>query len=137
MEQMEDIQWPEDMGEAPPELWIEAILEAAMTFPTGTGLGWDGLHPRCLQRVSKELLAWLVLILKHAEVTGKWQAAVGLVIIVLLPKPDGGFQTHRTSAAAPKAVDANQERSAGEVGEGEPSTVSLCWERHGCGHCGV
>lgn len=92
LEQMEDIQWPEDMGEPPPELWSEAILEAAMTFPTDTGLGWDGIHPRCLKRISKELVAWLVLILKHAEATGTWQAAVELVVIVLLPKPDGGFR---------------------------------------------
>ena len=80
------------MGDAPPELWVEAVLEAAMTFPIDTGLGWDGIHPRCLNRVSKELMAWLVLILKHAEATGGWQAAVELVIIVLLPKPDGGFR---------------------------------------------
>ena len=43
-------------------------------------------------RVSKELLQWLVLILKHAERTGQWQKAVELIIIVLLPKPDGGFR---------------------------------------------
>ena len=80
------------MGEAPPQLWNEALLEAAMTFPVDTRLGWDGIHPRCLNRLSSELLTWLVLILKHAEKTGTWQEAVELVIIVLPHKPDGGFR---------------------------------------------
>ena len=91
-EEHEELQWPQDMGEAPPELWTDAVLEAAMTFPADTGLGWDGLHPRCLNRLSKELLNWLVLILKQAEKSGRWQEAVELIIIVLLPKPDGGFR---------------------------------------------
>ena len=37
---VDDIQWPENMGEAPFELWIGSIHEAVMTFPTGMGLGW-------------------------------------------------------------------------------------------------
>ena len=89
---IEDTKWPDDLGEAPPQLWVEAVLDAAMTFPVDTGLGWDGVHPRCLGRLSSELLDWLVLILRHAEKTGEWQAAVELIIIVLLPKSDGGFR---------------------------------------------
>lgn len=60
LDQVGDIQWPADIGKAPPELWIEAILEADLTFPTDTGLGRDVIHPRCLKRVSEELLACLV-----------------------------------------------------------------------------
>ena len=56
-----------------------------MTFPIDIGLGWDGIHPRCLKRASKELLEWLVLILKEAEATGEWEAVVDLAIVVLLP----------------------------------------------------
>ena len=73
------------MGDAPPDLWSDAVLEAAMTFPVDTGLGWDGIHPRCLNRLSKELLDWLVLILRQAERSGRWQEAVQLIIIVLRP----------------------------------------------------
>ena len=92
LKDIEELEWPEHIGESPPALWVEAVLDAAMTFPADTGLGWDGIHPRCLHRVSRELIEWLVLILRQAEATGEWQAAVELVIIVLLPKPDGGFR---------------------------------------------
>ncbi len=90
------------MGDAPPDLWLGAVLEVAMTFPVDTGLGWDGIHPRCLNRLSKELLAWLVLILKRSEKSGRRQEAVELIIIVLLPKPDGGFRPIGLHALLPR-----------------------------------
>ena len=88
----DEVQWPADLGSLPPMLFIEAILQAANTFPAETGLGWDGLHPRVLNRVSTATLKWLAAILHWAEKHGRWQEAVEMVVIVLLPKPDGGFR---------------------------------------------
>ena len=121
----------------PPELWSEAILEAAMTFPTDTGLGWDGVHPRCLKRASKELLAWLVLILKHAEATGKWQEAVGLVIIVLLPKPDGGFRPIGLLPLLPRLWMRTRKEVLVKWEKAGHRPYLYAGNRHGCGHCGV
>ena len=38
-ERPEEIVWPSDMGPPPAKLMVEAIWQAAMTFPVGTGLG--------------------------------------------------------------------------------------------------
>ena len=63
-----------------------------MLFPAATGLSWDALHPRALCRLSDRTLAMVITILARAEKTGNWPEAVQLVIIVLLPKSDGGFR---------------------------------------------
>ena len=48
------------------------MLAAAKRFAIETSVGWDGIHPRSLARVSEELVEWLVFILVHAEKTGEW-----------------------------------------------------------------
>ena len=86
----EEVQWPVDLGELPQAVVASAVVNAAVTFPVDTGLGWDGLHPRALVRLSDATFKWLAAVMHQAEVSGNWDAAVHLIIIVLLPKPDGG-----------------------------------------------
>ena len=62
---------------------------AAKTFPAHTGLGSDNFAPRALERLSDESLQALATILNRAEQSGEWCKALQLVLIVLLPKPDG------------------------------------------------
>ena len=75
-----------------PLLAVFAMRAAALTFPAGTGLGGDNVSPRALARLSDEALMALAMILAAAEALGAWGQAVSLVLIVLLPKPDGGLR---------------------------------------------
>ena len=89
---IEELQWPEHMGDELPAILAEEICEAAKTFPDETGLGWDRWHPKVVCRLSPQLLQLLVLILMECESTGTWPKGAGLVIIGLLEKSDGGFR---------------------------------------------
>ncbi len=60
------------------------------SFPGDTALGWDSLHPRAILRLGDHALVALLRILLVAEFLGEWPAAVAMIVIVLLPKPDGG-----------------------------------------------
>lgn len=80
------------MGEHLPKIVAEELLEACRTFPVETGLGWDQWHPRVIERLSYSTLLLLVTILMECEHTGEWPSGVALVLIALLPKPDGGFR---------------------------------------------
>ena len=82
--------WPEDLGAIPPMMTVAALRAACQSFPDGTGLGWDGLHPKALLRLPDSCLRALVRILFVAEAHGRWPAAMELVIIALIPKSDGG-----------------------------------------------
>ena len=85
------IEWPSEvMGQHTPSL-VDTVLRTANTFPSELGLGWDALHPRLLTRVSRSTVEMLIKILLRAERCGRWPNMVGIVIIVLLPKDDGGF----------------------------------------------
>ncbi len=88
----EELQWPEEGNHPPSDHTIQKLRDACMTFPEATGLSWDALHPRALCRLSDRTLARRITILARAEKTGNWPEAVELVIIVLLPKSDGGFR---------------------------------------------
>ena len=85
-------EWPADMGEMPPRLLEDALVQAGLTFPRGLGLGWDGIHPRMLSRLSNFTQKWIVSILVQSEKSGKWDLAVGITIIVLLAKGDGTYR---------------------------------------------
>ena len=61
-----------------------------MTFLAHTGLGGDNVSPRAFARLSDSLLQWLCLLFAAAERFGCWPLLLRLVVIVLLPKPDGG-----------------------------------------------
>ena len=89
MEKPEEIVWPNGMGAPPAKLMVEAIAQAAMTFPVGTGLGWDGIHPRAICRLSQDTLEWLAKVLYHCEPAGRWPELIDVVVIALLPKSDG------------------------------------------------
>ena len=82
--------WPTTVLSQIPDLTVSMLTAACMTFPSGTGLGWDAIHPRALTRLPRRLLMQIILCLMAAEVTGEWPQLVGWVVIVLLPKPDGG-----------------------------------------------
>ena len=71
---------------------VQALLDAANTFPRDTGLGWDQVHPRTLNRLSHGILLWICAVLHNAEVTGRWPEAAELVLIALLHKAEGGFR---------------------------------------------
>ena len=77
----------------PPEpLQVAILKESAMSFPIGTGLGGDNVSPRAITRLTDALIWALCLLLAAIERTGYWPTAVQLVLIVLLPKSDGGLR---------------------------------------------
>ena len=84
------LHWPSDVGAELPEVTVCDLRNACATFPSATGLGWDGIHPRALLRLSDRTLGLLLQVLLLCELLGTWPTAVQLVIIVLLPKPEGG-----------------------------------------------
>jgi hypothetical protein len=67
-----------------------AIRRAAMTLPAGTGEGGDNTSPSAFNRFSDEALQALALLLMAMEAYGDWAMVSRLVLIVLLPKADGG-----------------------------------------------
>ena len=73
-------------------LMVHAISRAAMTFPIGTGLGWDGIHPRTICRLGEDTFEWLVEVIHPCEITGIWPMEVDIMVIALLPKSDGGLR---------------------------------------------
>ena len=86
------ITWPLQLGERLPVPSVDDLRAACAQFPAGTGLGWDGLHPRALMRLSDASLHTLTLILMVAEQLGRWPTHIGVVVIALLAKTDGGFR---------------------------------------------
>ena len=77
-------------GIQPPPLALPAFKDACSTFAAEVGLGWDKLHPRVLLRCSDSVLLLLIQIFMMAESIGCWFPQVGVVLVVLIPKPDGG-----------------------------------------------
>ena len=71
-------------------LSLTILQDAAVTFPANTGLGWDKMHPRAVARCCKETLLALIRLFILAELVGRWPQMVGITLICLLPKPDGG-----------------------------------------------
>ena len=61
-----------------------------MSFPPNTGLGADDLAPRAITRLSSQALRALIKLFLTFEASGNWCQATNLVLIVLLPKADGG-----------------------------------------------
>jgi len=50
------------------------------------------MHPKSLLRCSDALLLRLVAIMMAAERLGAWPSTIGVIMIILLPKPDGGLR---------------------------------------------
>ena len=61
------------------------VEEAALTVPINTSLGADNVASRALTRLKPETLQSLTALLNECEENGKWDKAVVLVLIVLLP----------------------------------------------------
>lgn len=90
--EIEPLKWPGEMGKELPRILKEKLVEAARTFPNHTGLGWDMLHPKRIERLSDETMKLLVMVQRKWEEERERPNAVALVIIALLPKTDGGFR---------------------------------------------
>ena len=85
--------WSEfTVNEDPLPVSVADFRRACMTFPAGTGLGWDAIHPRALNRLDDATIQALIDLLIVCEKSGKWPTATDLVVIVLLPKSDGGWR---------------------------------------------
>ena len=67
---MPPCEWPRDMGPLPEQLTLSDFKEALRTFPTGLGLGWDGLHPRALLRLGDVTLDAILRVLFPAKPAG-------------------------------------------------------------------
>ena len=78
--------FPADLDELPP-LDAFSMRAAALSFPADTGLGADNIAPRALARLSDSALEALA----RLE-AGSWCQVLSLVLIVLLPKTDGGLR---------------------------------------------
>ena len=64
--------WPAAIGEPLPVLSVDVALQACGDFPMGTGLGWDQLHPRALQRISRNAFGALMRLFILAELLRRW-----------------------------------------------------------------
>ena len=82
--------WPKCMGEKLPSTSVVLFRLACMTFPCEVGLGWDKVHPRALCRLSDAVTEALIALLMVAEITGRWYSVIGFILVVLIPKSDGG-----------------------------------------------
>ena len=76
----------------PPPLLMIAFIKALATFPNGSGLGWDAMHPKALLRLSIRVLEAVLVLLAMCEAEGRWPNIIELAIIALLLKPDGGYR---------------------------------------------
>ena len=70
-------------------LWIPA---SPWTSPDASGLGWDKMHLKALLRCTASMLQALVIIFMAIEMAGQWPDNIGIVLICLLPKTDGGLR---------------------------------------------
>lgn len=88
------LHWPEDdqHQKEMAQLSVEVVVRAAKTFPEASGLGWDKAHPKSLLRCSGGVWTALVMILEAIERAGEWPGNIDVVLICLLPKPDGGLR---------------------------------------------
>ena len=82
--------WREHMGPILARMTLPGLKQALATFAADTGLGWDAVHPRALLRLPDSSLLALLRILFVCECRGAWPSFVSMVLIVLIPKSDGG-----------------------------------------------
>ena len=74
------------------EVLADAIVAAAQSFPADTGVGMDNIAPRAIARLSDDAIQALAHLLTQLEKLGSWTSVLDLVLIVLLPKADGGLR---------------------------------------------
>ena len=133
---LEQPTWPDFNGlPPPPPLVMEQFSRALLTFPVGTGLGWDALHPRALTRLPVGILEAVMQLLMLCEAAGRWPSVVQLVIIVFLAKADGGFRPIGLIPALCSHLDAIETQHRKVVGSQSGTAVPLCWGGQGCYSC--
>ena len=89
--QPDELQWPEDPPRLSP-LSLRIFKQVLFTFPAGTGLSWDGVHPRAMLGLDDDTLYLWMVFFEQCERHGGWPKGVGVVVVVLLPKAEGGFR---------------------------------------------
>ena len=82
--------WPESLGQGMVRPNVDEVRGACLTFPCPVGLGWDKMHPRAVARCSDIVIEALITLLMLAEMRGYWFSYVGVILVVLIPKSDGG-----------------------------------------------
>ena len=78
------------VGDPLPNILCDSIRRAASTFPVKTGLGWDKFHPRAILSLPDGAILALIRIFILIELLGAWPASIGITLICLIPKTDGG-----------------------------------------------
>ena len=77
-----------------PPITEEDIDRSTRTFierkAMATGLGAHNISPRAIGRLPARLKCLLATLLMACEKLGRWPASLSIVLIALLPKPDGG-----------------------------------------------
>ena len=57
--------------EVPDELLLDELLKSLASFPNGTGLGWDRVHPKALLRADPKWVHSLLKFLMRCEAAGR------------------------------------------------------------------
>ena len=84
--------WPKHLSpdDRPPAICLDIARRASLSFPRTVGLGWDKLHPRVFLRCSDEAVLAMLRFLMLVEIMGSWPQTIGIILICLIPKADGG-----------------------------------------------
>ena len=115
-EEMQPVVWPQDMGPPPQQLQLDHFKEALLPFPLQLGFGWSKIHPRAIARLDGEILAAILRLMQACEGEGGWQQNGNMVIIVLPPKPAGGWRPIGLFAWLPKIWSKMRRSVAAEWG---------------------
>ena len=86
-----EVQWEDELPMWP-AMTAKEVADASGDFRKGTS-AVDGLHPRQVGLLSKELLEALCELFRGFEAFGRWPASLCSLIVRLLPKDTGGFRT--------------------------------------------
>ena len=84
-----------------------------MSFPIDTGLGAENIAPRALARLSDDPFVSLIQIFHTVEEIGEWPEASNPVMIVVLPKTDGGTRPIGISVTSIRVWMGARSRHAG------------------------
>ena len=128
-EQWSEPDWTEfEANEDPLPISVPELRWALNTFPVGSGLGWDGIHPRALDRLDNATCQSICDLLLACETAGKWPSATDLVVVLLLAK-------NRRRVEADRDLDADEAAADTAVGSFSIEAIPLrggCERRHRC-----
>ena len=63
------LDWPDETEPLPP-MTLKLFKAALFSFANGTGLGWDGVHPRALLRLPDEVLYLCIALMLKCKRSG-------------------------------------------------------------------